>query len=289
MPQASAEASLPLVSIGLFAYNEARFLRSTLESLLAQDYAGIEILISDNCSTDDTEAICREYAQRSSRIHYHRQPHNVGAAANSIHVLERARGKYFMWASGHDLWSPSLVSTCIDLLERHPSAALAYGPAHWIDECDHPWDKDSGWYDTRGMHAMQRFFTAFWGNAHPVLGVIRTRYLHELPKIHACAGADQIVLVDLALRGDFLHAPDAVWWRRQPRQRESHADRIRRYSSADFGLAKSWLDRNFPLLRMPLEQSRAVLRSRLAAGQKVAVLLALAPAFLVRYLAGRET
>ncbi|PNS09300.1 glycosyltransferase family 2 protein [Solilutibacter silvestris] len=284
----SGEQDLPLVSIGLFAYNEARFLRRTLDSLLAQDYANIEIIISDNCSTDETEAICLEYAQRSSWIRYHRRPHNVGSAANSIHVLEQATGKYFMWASGHDAWSPGLISTCVTLLEGHPSSALAYGPASWIDEEDRAWDKESGWYDTRGMQAMLRFFMAFWGNAHPILGLIRTRYLHELPKIHACVGADQIVLVELALKGDFLHAADAMWWRRQPRKRESHADRIRRYKSSDFGLAKSWLDRSLPLLRLPLEQARAVLRSQLGIGEKIAVLMALVPAFLVRYLAGRK-
>lgn len=193
-----------------------------------------------------------------------------------------------MWASGHDVWSPTLISTCVALLEEHPSAVLAFGTARWIDEEDHAWDKESGWYDTRGMDPMLRFFTAFWGNAHPVLGLIRTRHLRELPKIHACVGADQIVLVELALKGDFLHAPDAVWWRRQPRKRESHMDRMRRYRSEDFGLAKSWLDRNLPLLRLPLEQARAVLRSQLDASEKIAVLLALMPAFLVRYLAGRK-
>ncbi len=280
--------SPPLVSIGLFAYNEARFLCRTLESLLAQDYANVEVIISDNCSTDETEAICREYAQRSSKIRYQRQLHNVGSAANSIHVLAQATGKYFMWASGHDAWSPTLVSTCVTLLEGHPSAALACGTAHWIDEDGCAWDRESGWYDTRGMDPMQRFFMAFWGNAHPILGLIRTRYLRELPSIHACAGADQIVLGELALKGDFLHAADAVWWRRQPRKRESHAERMRRYTSVEFGLARSWLDRNLPLLRLPLEQARTVLRSDLGIGEKIAVLLGLLPAFLVRYLAGRK-
>lgn len=282
------DADTPLVSIGMFAYNEARFLRASLDSLLAQDYANFELIISDNCSTDATEAICREYAARDPRIQYHRQASNIGSAANSIHVLNLATGKYFMWASGHDLWSPTLLSRCAALLESHPSAALACASADWIDEEGFAWDKESGWYDSRGLEAMQRFFMVFWGNAHPILGLIRTRYLRELPKIHACVGSDQIVLAELALKGDFLHASDARWWRRQPRLRETHADRMRRYQSSDFGLVKGWLDRRLPLLRLPLEQTRAVLRSRLVFSEKIAVLLALVPAFLVRYLAGRK-
>jgi glycosyltransferase involved in cell wall biosynthesis len=272
----------------MFVYNEARFLRASLDSLLAQDYANFELIISDNCSTDETETICREYAARDPRIQYHRQTHNLGSAGNSIHVLALATGQYFMWASGHDLWSPMLISTCTALLESHPAAALACGPADWIDEEDRAWDKESGWYDSRGLDIMQRFFMVFWGNAHPILGLIRTHYLRELPKIHACVGSDQIVLAELALKGDFLHASNAKWWRRQPRMRENHGDRMRRYQSTDFGLVKSWLDRRLPLLRLPLEQARAVLRSTLSPGEKIAVLLALIPAFLVRYLAGRK-
>lgn len=82
----------PLVSIGLFAYNEARFLRTTLESLLAQDYANVEIVISDNGSTDETEEICRDYAQRSARIRYYRQPHNVGPPPTQSTCWSRQRG-----------------------------------------------------------------------------------------------------------------------------------------------------------------------------------------------------
>lgn len=279
----------PLVSIGVFLYNEGRFIRDTLASLLAQDYAKLEIVISDNCSTDDTDAICRDLVAGDQRVRYERQERNIGAAANSIHVLERATGKYFMWASGHDLWSPNLVSTCVAALETHPDAALSYASSSWIDEQGQPLGRESGWYDTRGTDTIVRFFMAFWGNLHPVLGLIRTAYLRELPRIHACAGSDQIVLAELALKGDFIHVSGASWWRRQPRRKESHRDRMKRYTSNDFGLAASWLDRRLPLLRLPLEQMRAVARSRLSFAEKSAILIALPPTFVVRYLAGRKS
>lgn len=278
----------PLVSIGVFLHNEGQFLRETLASLLAQDYSNLEIVISDNCSTDETDAICKELAAGDQRVRYERHERNIGAAANSIHVLERSNGKYFMWASGHDLWAPNLVSACVAALETHSDAAVAYTASFWIDEHGQLLRRESGWYDTRGSDAIVRFFMAFWGNPHPVLGLLRTAYLRELPRIHACAGSDQIVLVDLALKGDFLHVFDAVWWRRQPRASESHRERIRRYTSKDFGLAQSWLDRRLPLLRLPLEQMRAVVRSHLGFGEKLAILIALPPAFFVRYLAGRK-
>lgn len=263
-------------------------MRETLTSLLVQDYTNLEILVSDNCSTDGTDAICKETCAGDQRVRYERQKHNIGAAGNSIHVLSQASGKYFMWASGHDLWSPNLVSTCVAALEAHPDTALAYASSQWIDEQGQPLHEESGWYDTRGTDALLRFFITFWGNAHPILGLIRTEYLQGLPRIHACVGSDQIVLGELALKGGFLHVPDATWWRRQPRAMESYQDRMKRYTGEDFGLATSWLDRRLPLLRLPLELIRAVVRSRLKLVEKLAVLIALPPAFLVRYLAGRK-
>ena len=57
-----------LASIGVPVFNGARFLRQTLDSLLQQDYTPFELVVSDNASTDDTERIVREYAERDSRI-----------------------------------------------------------------------------------------------------------------------------------------------------------------------------------------------------------------------------
>ncbi len=283
------DAEKPLVSLGVFLRNERQFIRESLASLQAQDYSNLEIVISDNCSTDETDEICRQMCDSDPRVSFERQEQNIGAAANSIYVLERSSGKYFMWASGHDLWSPNLISTAVGALEERPDAVLAYASSSWIDADGQPLDKESGWYDTRGMNPMVRLFMAFWGNLHPVLGLIRTEYLKNIPKLHACSGSDQIILAELALRGDFLHVADASWTRRETRGKEVHKDKIKRYTSAEFGLTDSWLDRRVPLWRLPLELVRAVFRSQLSAIDKLAVFIALLPSFIVRYLAGRKS
>jgi glycosyltransferase involved in cell wall biosynthesis len=277
----------PLVTIGVVIYNEGRFIRETIDSLLAQDYEDLEIIFCDNCSTDESADICRAAAEADARVRYIRHEKNIGAPANSIFALGQARGDYFMWAAGHDIWAPDLISKCVTALEKNPGSAIAYGTSTWLDIEGNELDKASGWYDTRGMDPMLRFFFAFWGNAHPILGVIRTRYLRNIPRIFTCIGADQILLTELALRGDFIHVPDTSWCRRQPRAEESYAEKLRRYKSSEFGMTGSWIDRKLPLLRLPVEQTRSVLRGELGWIRKIAVLLALFPAFLVRYLAGR--
>jgi hypothetical protein len=119
--------------------------------------------------------------------------------------------------------------------------------------------------------------------------LIRTEYLRDLPKVHACAGSDQIVLAELALRGDFIHVADSSWSRRAPRATETHKEKIERYTSEEFGLAGSWLDRRLPLMRIPLEMVRAIYRSRLSILEKLTMWIALLPAFVLRYLAGRKS
>ena len=277
----------PLVTIGLMVYNEGRFIQETIDSLLAQDYENLEIVCCDNCSTDNSGDICRTVADADDRVRYVRHDQNIGAPANSIYALNQAQGDYFMWAAGHDIWAPDLVSKCVAELEKRPGAAIAYGASTWIDVDGKELEKEAGWYDTRGLDPMLRFFFAFWGNPHPILGVIRTRYLLEIPRIFTCIGADQILLTELALQGDFIHVQDTSWCRRQPRTEENYQEKLRRYTSSDFGMAGSWIDQKLPLLRLPVEQARSVLRSKISWIRRIAVLLALFPAFIVRYLAGR--
>ena len=95
--------SLPLVSIGLPVYNGDTSLRAALDCLLAQDYPNIELIISDNASTDTTPKICEEYSQNENRIKYFRSKENHGAIWNFNRVFELSAGKYFMWAAYDDI------------------------------------------------------------------------------------------------------------------------------------------------------------------------------------------
>jgi len=279
---------MPLVSIGLPVYNEEAFLAQSLKSFLDQDYPNLEILISDNGSVDKTPLICREAAGKDPRVIFHRFEQNRGISANFNKVMEMARGEYFAWASGHDLWSPNLAGACADLLSIHPDAALAFATSCWIDADGKPLSREYGWTDTRGMDAISRFFAVLWGNVHPFLGLYRLEYLKRIPRLPNMPGADLAILSELVLMGDFLHAPEALLSRRQPRKVESHKERLKRYRDADFGMADSILDRVLPLARLPVELVKVVLRSGLSPMDKAAVLGAMATAFPVRYLAGRK-
>ena len=274
--------SLPLVSIILPVYNEELFIRETLESIQAQDYENLEIFISDNHSLDATASLCNDFARRDQRIQFFEQSSNIGAIANQGFVASKAKGKYVILTAGHDKWTTNYISANVKALENHPSAVLSYGTPCWIDEEGVLFERFSGWYDTRGLTTISRFFFVFWGKPNPILGLIRRDKFPDLTEYNF-VGADNVILCLLSLRGEFIHTVNTVFFRRQNRQSESHEDRLKRYVSDEMKISTSFLTSLFPLLRLPIELCKTVLTSSLSLANKFAILLLLLPAIPVKY------
>ncbi|MDD2901687.1 MAG: glycosyltransferase, partial [Syntrophales bacterium] len=150
-------ANKPLISIGMPVYNGEKFLRQALDSLLAQDYRNFELIISDNASTDNTADICREYAARDHRIHFHQNDRNRGATYNFSRVRNLASGKYSIWAADHDLWHPTLITKCVEVLENDPEVVLAYPRGVRIDVANNPLHLCHNQIDTRKLSPPDRF------------------------------------------------------------------------------------------------------------------------------------
>lgn len=289
MQEAKPDPVYPLMTIGIPVFNEERFIDSALTSLRSQDYPNLEIVISDNASTDGTLEICQRHAAEDPRIRIESAAANRGAIANFQHALDMASGTYFMWGAGHDLWTSNLVSECVALLEANKQACLAFASSCWIGVDDEPLAKASGWSDTRDLTATARFFTIFWGNMHPVVGVIRTDRLRNCSPIPGMVGGDLVLLADLALRGSFLHATNSCWSRREFRVEKHHDDKLKRYASVSTGITKSRFARMFPLLELPFALIKVVLRSRLPVVDKLAIVATLIPSLPLRYLVGRRS
>jgi glycosyltransferase involved in cell wall biosynthesis len=117
-----------LVSIGIPVYNGEKTIRAAIESILKQSYKNLEIIISDNSSTDDTEKICREYQAVDSRILFFQQPKNLGLYANNAFVYSKAKGKYFSWAASDDYRSEDFIETNVEFLEANPHFVASTSP-----------------------------------------------------------------------------------------------------------------------------------------------------------------
>ncbi len=113
------------VTIGLPVYNGARYLDGALESLCAQTFTDLKILISDNASTDETSAIIQKWAEKDKRVEYHRQPDNIGVMANFEWVLNNADSRWFCFAAYDDLWSPDYIRLLYEAVTAKPGLLLA--------------------------------------------------------------------------------------------------------------------------------------------------------------------
>lgn len=111
------------VSVGIPTYNRPAGLRRTLEQIGQQTYRNLEILVSDNSSTDPrVREVGEEAASRDGRVRYYRQAHNIGMFANFRFVLQATTGNFFMWAADDDEWDPRFIAVCMDTIG---SAGLA--------------------------------------------------------------------------------------------------------------------------------------------------------------------
>ncbi|MDQ2856786.1 MAG: glycosyltransferase [Acidobacteriota bacterium] len=114
---------LPIVSVVTPTYNQAEFLRDTVESVLAQDYPHIEHQVIDDGSTDETPQILAEY---SDRVAVERQA-NQGQTPTINKGWQRAKGEILTWLNSDDTFLPGAVTRAVDYLEQHPEVGIVFG------------------------------------------------------------------------------------------------------------------------------------------------------------------
>lgn len=147
----------PLVSVLVPVYNGEPFLAECLDSILAQDLADYEILISDDGSTDGSVPLIERYAQRDSRIRWWRNPRNLGIGGNFNAPLKAARAPYIKYVLQDDkLIDPSALRRLVAALESQPSVSLVVSAAQLIDAQSRPvrvrdWFKRPGIRDGKSV------------------------------------------------------------------------------------------------------------------------------------------
>ena len=114
----------PAVTIGLPVYNGAAYLDKALASITAQTFQNMEILVSDNASTDTTPEIISKYAAQDNRIRVHRQSENIGALRNYVWLLENAAAPWIKFAAYDDVLTPNYVEVLYKLGQEFPEAQL---------------------------------------------------------------------------------------------------------------------------------------------------------------------
>lgn len=208
--------SRPIVSVGLPVYNGLPYLETALESLRQQELSDMEIVVSDNASTDGTRELVEEAAARDDRIRYVRNPENIGGTRNFNRVFHLARGKYFKWASSDDFVSPDAISRCVELLEGDPTTILAHPETCLVDAEGEPiemYDEGDGWSSDAAVERLaQALFHLGLVNLH--YGVMRADVLTDTVLLGHYPSSDHVLIADLAIRGRFRQVDDVYLYRR---------------------------------------------------------------------------
>jgi glycosyltransferase involved in cell wall biosynthesis len=121
----------PLVTIGITTYNRADYLKQALQSATAQTYPNLEVIVSDNCSTDTTGAVIEGFAD--PRIRYVRQAVNIGPQNNYNFCLSQARGAYFLLLHDDDLIDPDFIDVCVDAVNGNTTVGIIRTGTRLID------------------------------------------------------------------------------------------------------------------------------------------------------------
>jgi glycosyltransferase involved in cell wall biosynthesis len=124
----------PLVSIVLPVYNGSRFLAESVESCLAQTYANWELIIVNDCSTDNSLEIAEGFAAKDARITVVSNPVNSKIPATLNHGFSLAKGELYTWTSHDNRFDPTFLEIFVAYFEQHPDVGFLTGAYEAIDE-----------------------------------------------------------------------------------------------------------------------------------------------------------
>ncbi len=204
-----------LLTIGIPAYNEEKYIRQTIESCINQ--AGC-VIVSDNASTDGTGKICEELAQKYSNLTYIRQEKNIGGSANFQFCLDWAKTKYFMWHGAHDYLDADYTKHMLHALQS--SDAFGCWPAsRLVDSVGEEIGTFDCWFADRLTSDIpaERVY-ALIAHLHDCVGLFGI-YHTELAKLaqhsgHYIIGGDHVFLCEMAKKSRIINCNRSIYnWR----------------------------------------------------------------------------
>jgi GT2 family glycosyltransferase len=236
---------IPLVTALLPSYNAEAFIRDTLDSLVAQSWPRLEILIGDDFSTDGTPEIIQDYASRFENIRILKRDQNLGWLGNCNDLMKNARGEMMFFAFHDDIVAPEYVTSLAEALQREPSAILAYSDIELVEPdgtrefltCKELSGVDSA--TKRGMLYAQRRSSFHWWipnrglfrkKAYDIIGGIPKNQYGEF-------SADWTWLLAMSLLGSFVRVPQTLCYKRY--QKSSLSINWRRTPEKYRGLARA--------------------------------------------------
>ena len=206
-----------LVTIGLPVYNGMPRVEMAIQSALAQTYSPLRLVISDNASSDGTDALCREYAERHDRITFLSSAENMGASWNFNRVYAEAEGPFFKIMGHDDVLDPTTIAKAMAILEEDSSVAVV----HWLERFVNEEEEElrayepSQGFEIDGDSPSKRFrqmlhWRRYGFAGDPIYGVIRRDALQETTLLRNLSNSNFLLLEELAIAGRITTIPEVL-------------------------------------------------------------------------------
>lgn len=125
------EVNLPLVSVGVYTYNSSKTVIETLESIKSQTYPNLELIVSDDCSTDNTVSLCQDWLEHNKDRFVDTKiivpDKNTGQSGNYNRALKASNGEWIKDIDGDDLLTPNCIEDYIEFVKSNPEAIFVFG------------------------------------------------------------------------------------------------------------------------------------------------------------------
>lgn len=248
----------PRVSVCIDSFNYGRFLPEAIESVLRQSFRDFELIISDDCSTDDSLAIARSYAQKDNRIVVASAPGNRGMVKNRNACLALARGEYVKWLHADDfLCSPEALQRMVAVLDGNHAVSLVASARQIVNKRSHPTDTWSGFTKQRPIAGTTVINRCLFEQRNLIGGPSAVMFRRAL----ASRGFDEafFVMADLEMwfhlleQGCFAYIPEPLCVFRTHGRQQTEKDRsalapalenrelLRRYLHKRYVLLRRWI------------------------------------------------
>lgn len=237
---------MALVTIGIPVYNEEMHLAETIESAINQAFCDIDIVISDNGSTDRSAEIINHYSKLDNRILPVYLGKNMGPTANFWSLLQNTNTKYFVLLGAHDLFLSHYIGDAVAFLEANPEYVMCYPQSKLVDGNDEILRYSDSDIDSAGLNLWRRMAKVAanlrWCTCFH--GVFRTDVLRQLPTLKI-RGSDHLFLFATAYYGQIHWIRKLGILRRESRQETPAMVEKRRinagnYSETGSKLYSSW-------------------------------------------------
>jgi glycosyltransferase involved in cell wall biosynthesis len=210
--------SEPLVSIGMPVFNGERYLEAAIESNLKQSYENLELIVSDNASTDRSAEICRDLAASDRRMKFHRNHSNIGAAANYNRLFQLASGEFFRWSNADDLADADLIAQTLPILVSSAGAVIAFGRTGLIDANGRSIGEFADNLDLRQDRPSDRYATFYdrMSLTNIIYGLMRASAMRRTRLMGSgnFPHADVHFMATMTLQGQFVEVPRVLFYRR---------------------------------------------------------------------------